>query len=1631
MFANVRGSKFPAAVLMMLAIAGVAVYAAAVFPVPIITFISPISAAPGGAQFTLTVNGANFVTSSTKSIVYWNGSPLVTRFVNSNQLTAVVPPGLIASGGTALVTVVGPGCLGTCSLSSNVVYLPIGAPVSTLTVAALSATVGSSPFELTAADVNQDGKLDLLVSNLAANSVSILLGNGDGTFQPQTTFSTTVSGPFGIAIGDLNGDGIPDLVIGSDSTGLNIALGSAGGTYSVTSLSGGSCPLTPVLADVNHDGKLDIVVGNNCGNGIQVYFGNGDGTFQAATGISGSSQVSNLVVADLNGDGNLDVAAANFNLGTIDVYSGTGSGTFSPVSHVSAVSGARAIAAADFDGDGKLDLIVGSLTNGGIVFLHGNGDGTFQAPSSIVASGGFDSFAAGDMNTDGKMDFASVSASGFVQAWLGNGDGTFQKPQTLGTGGGYGIALGNFATAGGLSTAVSTGSGGATINVYLQTVSLSPSSENFGSVNVGSSVQQIFTLTNSTSSTVGVSSVSFTGSDTGDFSQNNTCSAPLVPAAACTVTVTFTPAAAGVRSATLFISDSAPGSPQSASLSGTGVPVPLATLSAPLLMFGSQDLNVPSSPMPLSLSNTGTAALTGITISLTGTNVSDFAQTNNCPNSLAASASCTVNVTFTPSAAGACSATLQFTDNAANSPQTASLNGTGALAAAQLQFVQGPPASLIAGSSIGMLSVGVYTAQSMLATTSTANVTVTVTGPNSFHSSQTQATSSGVAAFNFNSPLTIAGQYAISAISSELSSVAANLTVTVQQSSAQMNVTGFPSPTYSGMPHAFTVSITDQFLNPITSYTGTMTLSSTDPSSILTPSSYSFVAADLGAHNFTGTLFTLGTQVISATDGQLNGAQAGIQVNQRPQFVINTLADDAGTALCDGNEPCSLRSAIAQSNALGAGDITVDTSQFTGALPFTSTLTNGVLELSSSINITGPGETQLVISGKNASNVFLVDVSAIATISSLTVTQGKSAGNGGAISNAGTLALSNVAVTNSAAAASGGGIYNSGNLTVSSSTISGNSAALNGGGISNGGTLAFYDSTISANSAAGNGGGIDTSGTLSVPQSTFAANTAVDGAAIENEPTGLFTLIQSTLSGNTATGNTGASVSNQNSTAGAATIFETIIAGNTAGGGDCLNCGTQSNFNLFGVIAATLNLAPLAGNGGPTPTMVPLPGSPAIGAGSIELAQNPGVPQSLASDQRGQNFSRVVNNSVDLGAVQSNAGPAGSLALAAASSSVAGQPLSVTANALTPSGNPAALFTDTVHFTSSDPHAVLPADYTFTPADSGSHLFSFTLATSGPQTVSITDLQNNSLTSTQPIAVFPAAPSAIAATAGSGQSAATGAIFPVALQAKITDAFGNGVPAISVVFTAPASGTSGTFLNSGASVTVATADNGVATAPAFTANSTTGQYTVAASSAALTPVTFALTNVRASQPTYTVTANPSSLTIIQGQSGRSVLTFTPAGRFSGTISLSCTGLPASSNCVFVPAQTVLTGNNQPVTVALTVNTTGTSGQLSRFCPQTGRSPRQPNSRFVALLGMLLAVAAFAWRHPRNHRPRCSFAIQVLLIVLAGAGLSACGIASTGSTPQQGTIPGTYSVNVVAAAGGGSQSAAVTITIVSK
>ncbi len=218
-------------------------------------------------------------------------------------------------------------------------------------------------------------------------------------------------------------------------------------------------------------------------------------------------------------------------------------------------------------------------------------------------------------------------------------------------------------------------------------VSLSANAINFFTAQVvgSTSTSQSVTLTNNSKSSLTFpgTGISVTGANPGDFKVTNTCGTAVAPnGASCTITVTFTPAAAGTRTASISIQESADTTPLLITLAGTGIQ-PLVNASVSSLVFAAQTVGITSAPQTVTLTNPGSSQLNISSISLEG-ETTDFALTNLCGTTLQPNQACTISVEFKPTAAGTRSATLQILTNAGNvagGTILIPLSGTGVAAA--------------------------------------------------------------------------------------------------------------------------------------------------------------------------------------------------------------------------------------------------------------------------------------------------------------------------------------------------------------------------------------------------------------------------------------------------------------------------------------------------------------------------------------------------------------------------------------------------------------------------------------------------------------------------------------------------------------------------------------------------------------------------------------------------------------------------------------------------------------------------------------------------------------------------------------------------------------------------------------
>jgi hypothetical protein len=301
-------------------------------------------------------------------------------------------------------------------------------------------------------DFNGDGKDDLAVVNYQDETVTILFGSASGKLTTGNTYSTgTSSFPGAIAVADVNGDGKPDLVV-SGFLGIVTLLGNGDGTFR-------SGPVTaapaegPFLAtgDFNNDGKVDVAVTDYLSGMLYILLGNGDGTFTQVSQYLIGYGSATFFVEDFDGDGNPDIVFASGHpdalftepfTDTVSVLFGNGDGTFAGAPAYTVPGYPTSMVSADFNGDGKPDLAIFGGQNGPVSILLGSGGGAFQAGAPLTgAESVYSGLAAGDLNGDGKIDLVVNNL-----VFLGNGNGTFQAGQTVA--GSFGdtsfVAIGDF-----------------------------------------------------------------------------------------------------------------------------------------------------------------------------------------------------------------------------------------------------------------------------------------------------------------------------------------------------------------------------------------------------------------------------------------------------------------------------------------------------------------------------------------------------------------------------------------------------------------------------------------------------------------------------------------------------------------------------------------------------------------------------------------------------------------------------------------------------------------------------------------------------------------------------------------------------------------------------------------------------------------------------------------------------------------------------------------------------------------------------------------------------------------------------------------------------------------------------------
>jgi uncharacterized repeat protein (TIGR01451 family) len=334
--------------------------------------------------------------------------------------------------------------------------------------ALLDTAAGFGIRTLVVADVNGDGRPDLLTPVRAPADLSVALGCGDGTFRALEFLNAgnpPVSFPVAVVTADLNSDGMADLVtanagfntegtvvLGNGVGEVTVLLGHGDGTFQQVPLTfpAGDAPLGLATADVDGDQQADLITADAGTDTVSVLLSNGNGTLQSPLSFATGTRPVAVVVADVNGDGLPDIITANSGSDNVAVLLGAAGSLVQPARFFQTGAGPAAVTVADVNGDSRLDLITANCgfsasqlqctstddRPGDVTVLLGDGQGNFQPPISVGAGIAPLAVAVADVSGDARPDLIVADYQSRAMAVLhGDGLGAFASPQFLATGG--------------------------------------------------------------------------------------------------------------------------------------------------------------------------------------------------------------------------------------------------------------------------------------------------------------------------------------------------------------------------------------------------------------------------------------------------------------------------------------------------------------------------------------------------------------------------------------------------------------------------------------------------------------------------------------------------------------------------------------------------------------------------------------------------------------------------------------------------------------------------------------------------------------------------------------------------------------------------------------------------------------------------------------------------------------------------------------------------------------------------------------------------------------------------------------------------------------------------------------------
>ena len=313
------------------------------------------------------------------------------------------------------------------------------------------------PFSVKAADLDQDGDLDIVSANVGSDNLTVFFQSGPGVFDGAPLVledCTTTNSPISVSAADLDGDGDLDLVSANvSSNNLAVFYQSGAGIFDSAPMMLGDSTTTDgaisvIAADLDGDGDLDLASANGFGDNLAVFFQSGAGLFDSVPLVLGDSTTMELPfsvkAADLDEDGDLDLVSANVSSNNLAVFYQSGAGLFDSAPLVlgdSATTGAPfSVEAADVDGDGDFDLVSANSDSDNLVVFFQIQPGLFDpaplALGNILSTGDASSVKAADVDGDGDLDLFSANpgfASNNLTVFFQSSPGVFNPaPLILG-----------------------------------------------------------------------------------------------------------------------------------------------------------------------------------------------------------------------------------------------------------------------------------------------------------------------------------------------------------------------------------------------------------------------------------------------------------------------------------------------------------------------------------------------------------------------------------------------------------------------------------------------------------------------------------------------------------------------------------------------------------------------------------------------------------------------------------------------------------------------------------------------------------------------------------------------------------------------------------------------------------------------------------------------------------------------------------------------------------------------------------------------------------------------------------------------------------------------------------------------